>query len=509
MAGPHTAQAIYSKSDTEKIIIDTIPRVAEITIDGQIYLPDELPASFDWSTDSDHIISIPKIVAEGPTTRFVFDSWKDQDSSVLRTVKVTDQKAHFIALYKTQHYLKPITEYGDVIGAGWIDEGSTAKFELESEYVLDKQNENIRYVFDSWNQGDYLNKATNSIDITQPTTVQATWDVEYKLQIETNIPDYNLFGSGWYIKGKQIALIAQENLESPSADIKYVFEKWISKGSNPVIIPNAQSPTTTITVEEPYVIEAKYKKSYQINAWTPYGSATGAGFYDEGTVTEIAVTSTAIVVDPNKVRKVFTGWDSHGAKVMNLNNADDVELENAGLVPGGQNLLLFVSGPTNVTANWKTQYYLDVQSSEAQTTGSGWYDVGRMAQIAVKAPSIPPGLWSSQVFDKWSGDIEGQTINERVIMNKPKTVVAEWREDSSPGIINGIILAAVGIVGAVIYTKTHKMNFIKNARKELSEQKPFDSFFNLRKQRPQYDPTPSFVAKQGKAKSIVDWLLGR
>jgi len=509
MESSHTAVAIYEKSDTERIIVDTIPRIAEVTIDGEIYLPGELPASFDWNTGSDHIISISKIVEKSPTTRYVFDSWKDRDDSILRTVSVTDDTSDFIALYKTQHLLKPITGYGQVIGGGWQDEGSSVNFELESEYVIDKKNEDIRHVFSSWNMGDYPNKISNSIDILQPTTVQAKWDEEFRLKIITNVPDYNVFGTGWYPQGKQIALITQDNLESPKSDIKYVFEKWVSIGPNPVIIPNAHSPTTTIRVDEPFIIEAKYKKSFQINAWTQYGNANGAGFYDEGSVAEISVSNTAVIVDPNKVRKVFTGWNTFSARIVDLGN-DDIDLESAGLVPGGQNLLLFVEGPANVTANWKTQYYLKVQSSEGATSGAGWYDIGRMAQIGIKSSTTPPGLWSAQVFEKWTGDLESDSIKSRVVMNKPKTIVAEWREDNSPGIINALILGGVSVVGVVIYQKTHKMSFLKNGIKELKkDQKPFDAFFNTRKRTPQYDTTPSFVQKKNKASSIIDWLLGR
>ena len=504
----HSADAIYEKSATEKIKVDAIPRVAEITIDGEIYLPDELPATFDWASGSEHIISVPKIVAETPTTRYVFDSWKDQDDSVLRTVTVSDEKEDFIALFKTQHYLKPITEYGVTIGGGWKDEGSTVQFGLESEYALDKKNENIRYVFNSWNLGDYSNKLENSIDVIQPTTVEANWDVEYRLKVKSNVPDYEPFGTGWYPQGKQIALIAEENLESPNADIKYVFEKWVSTGPNPIIVPNSHSPTTTVTVNEPYEIEAHYKKSYQVNAWSQFGSPIGAGFYDEGTVAEISMSQTAIMVDPQKVRKVFTGWNTHGARVMDFSGTDP-ELEGAGVVPNGQNLLVFVDSPTNVTAEWKTQYFLTVQSTEGEVSGSGWYDVGRLAQISVKKPSVPPGMWSTVVFDEWTGDLESKDPNDRVVMNKPKVIIAQWREDNSPGFVNALILGGVAAVGVVIYTKTNKMAFLHKDKKKTADQKPFDQFFNLRKKKPKYDPAPAFVEKQGKGKSIMDWLLGK
>ena len=50
----HDIVAIYEKSDTKFTKIDSIPRIADITIDGEIYLSNELPAKFNWELDSDH-----------------------------------------------------------------------------------------------------------------------------------------------------------------------------------------------------------------------------------------------------------------------------------------------------------------------------------------------------------------------------------------------------------------------------------------------------------------------
>ena len=71
----HEAVAVYEKSQSGQILIDAIPRITEITIDGTIYLPQELPVSFDWETGSEHIISVPEIVKESTNTRYVFDFW--------------------------------------------------------------------------------------------------------------------------------------------------------------------------------------------------------------------------------------------------------------------------------------------------------------------------------------------------------------------------------------------------------------------------------------------------
>lgn len=499
MDAEHTAVAVYSKEIGGSIIIDTIPRISEITVDGTIYLPDELPISFSWADGSTHIISAPGIISDSPETRYVFDSWKDKNTEKDRTITIGSDTQEVIALFKTQHYLKPITEYGRVIGGGWQDEGRTAQFELESDIVIDKKDDNMRYVFDSWDFGDYQNSASNSVDIIQPVTVKAKWTPQYRLSLQTTIPDYDLFGTGWYEQGKQVALIAEEELESSDSDIKYVFDKWVSKGPNPVIIPNAQSPSTTITIDQPYVIEATYKESYRVNVWSQYGTPIGGGFYPKGEIATITLSQNDVVVQPNKIRKVFEGWNTFGARTMN----PDVSKDSADSV--ARNLLIIVDKPLNITTNWQTQYYLDVQSQEGTAKGAGWYDVGRMIPISIDQRSTPPGMWSSKVFDRWTGDIESTDMNERIIMSEPKTVIAEWKVDNTPGIVNGVILAGVAGMAAVIYTKTQKGK--SKSEKTLSrENLPFEKFLSLRS-KPAPDNSPSFYSKP--KKNILDWLLGR
>jgi len=498
MDNSHSAIAVYSKDLAGSIIVDTIPRVSEITVDGTIYLPDELPLSFSWLDGSTHILNAPSIIKESPGTRYVFDSWKDKNTESDRTVKVSSGTLEYVVLYKTQHFLKPITEYGTVVGGGWQDAGKSTTFELESDIVLDKKDDNLRYIFDSWDFGDYVNSPSNSVDLTEPVTVKATWTPQYKLDIKTSIPDYNTFGTGWYEQGKQIALIAEPELESSDSDTKYVFDKWVSKGSNPVLIPNAQQASTSITIEQPYIIEATYKESYRVNVWSQYGDPLGGGFYPSGEIAEISLAQSEVVIQPNQIKKVFGGWNTFDARTMN----QDIAFDQAD--PASPKLLIFVDHPLNVTTNWKTQYYLDVQSQEGKAKGSGWYDIGRMVPLSVDQRSTPPGMWSSKTFDKWSGDLESTDMNERIIMTEPKTVIAEWKTDNTPGIINGAILAGVGGMAALIYTKTQK-NKTKSIKTLSMENLPFEKFLSLRKKSP--ENTPSFYNKP--KRNILNWLLGK
>jgi hypothetical protein len=508
MDSDHTVEAVFDRSNlVGGIIVDSIPRVIDITVDGKIYLASELPLSFNWEEGSEHVIMIVPTLNKDPNTRYKFDSWKDKNTQAYRTITV--QKGdEFIALYKTQYLLKSIVDHGIVEGAGWHDAGTGVNFSLENEIVLDERNDDIRYVFNSWSQGDYPNSAENYIDLVNPVALKSNWNKEYKLTLTSNVPDYEPPNANWYLEGKNVVLVAENSIESPQSNVKYVFQEWATKGNNPVIIPNNHSPSTSIIMENPYMVEAHYAESYRVNVWTPFSTAIGGGFYDNGKIAEIKMQQTDLIIEDNKIRKIFTGWNSGNAKTMDFAAAD---LDPEGKPIGKQNLVVFVDKPLNITANWKTQYYLDIQTTEGKVSGSGWYDVGKLARIEARTPSIEQSLWSATVFDKWVGDFESTSLKDQMIMNSPKTVIAEWKEDKSPGIINSLILAGLVGFGIFVYSKTHtKISAGRKHVKELiDEAKPFETFFNLRKRSPQMDQHPSFYQKPKKKKAIINWLLGK
>jgi len=144
------------------------------------------------------------------------------------------------------------------------------------------------------------------------------------------------------------------------------------------------------------------------------------------------------------------------------------------------------------------------------TTGEGWYDVGKIARLAMQTPTTSQSFWSSNVFDGWIGDYEDDSTHGTVIMNKPKTIIAQWKQDSSPGIYNSAILAGLALAGIVIYSKTHhRISFGKNVKELIDESKPFEKFFLLRKKSESLDQHPSFYKKPKKKKAILNWLLGK
>lgn len=97
------------------------------------------------------------------------------------------------------------------------------------------------------------------------------------------------------------------------------------------------------------------------------------------------------------------------------------------------------------TANYATHYYLTVESDYGQPEGEGWYSSGSMATISVASSE---GAIIRQVFIGWSGDYSGNTASASVIMDVPRTVVANWKTDYMQ--LYMIIGGGVIVVGALI-----------------------------------------------------------
>lgn len=105
-------------------------------------------------------------------------------------------------------------------------------------------------------------------------------------------------------------------------------------------------------------------------------------------------------------RLVFRGWSGVGQSSLSFS--------------------VLVSQPTELTAVFKRQYYLQVRSQFGEPVGEGWYDEGEEVRFHVSSPQYTsPG--ERCVFDSWSGDYRGDKPTGELILNRPSKVSAQWK----------------------------------------------------------------------------------
>ncbi|GBF09367.1 hypothetical protein apy_10920 [Aeropyrum pernix] len=189
-----------------------------------------------------------------------FSGWRVESGAVDPTVDLNSRTlslkviapATLVAQYERYYYVEVLTPVGEAEGTGYYREGDIA---VASVPEIVEASEDTRYVFTGWT-GDLESPSPRlAIKVEKPLKIVATWKAQYKVDVESNIPEIqNLEGDGWYSLGEKARLNAPQTVSS-SYGIKYVFAGW--RGDY-----NSSKPSDEVTVTGPMKIEAVYVKSY-------------------------------------------------------------------------------------------------------------------------------------------------------------------------------------------------------------------------------------------------------
>ncbi len=123
---------------------------------------------------------------------------------------------------------------------------------------------------------------------------------------------------------------------------------------------------------------------------------------------------------------------------------------------------IYVAGQLELSAMYRIQYFLSVESAHGETVGSGWYTAGMNASFAAmetsssETPRTDAG--TPLRFSHWSGDSDSSSFSSWIIMDQPKRVIANWVTDtqemtqnsqlagmSAVLLLSSLVLAAVGL----------------------------------------------------------------
>jgi hypothetical protein len=93
---------------------------------------------------------------------------------------------------------------------------------------------------------------------------------------------------------------------------------------------------------------------------------------------------------------------------------------------------IFVDTDLTMTAEYVTQYYLTVKKNPSYVgavTGQDWYNSGTTAVATCTSPwYYTPTSSYRYVFVNWTGDAFGNSTTLYILMNSPKTVTANYKE---------------------------------------------------------------------------------
>ncbi|MHC3129498.1 MAG: DNRLRE domain-containing protein [Candidatus Bathyarchaeota archaeon] len=289
--------------------------------------------------------------------------------------------------------------------------------QVESEY------EGTRYFFTSWSDGNNLSSRTMIISEFVLTSYTANYQTQYYLSVDS---DYGSpAGEGWYDSGSTSSFEVASTV-AVSEGTRVAFTRWSGDSSS-------TSSSSTLVMDAPKQVSAEWQTQYYLSVDVdPLGivSLSGEGWYDEGSaaLTENAPSTCS---GGEGTRYIFETW-----------KVDDV-------AEGSNPISVLMDSPHSVVASYRTQYYLTVVSQHVPTEGEGWYDKDSEASFSVKSPQ---GLVIQNVFTRWSGDSISTSQSATILMNGPKTLTANWREEYTQLFII-LIVAALAIISIVAVRK--------------------------------------------------------
>jgi len=141
----------------------------------------------------------------GSGKRYVFAGWEGASISTSSSVGlVVDGPKTLTAKWKTQYYVKLISDLGSVEGENWYDSGTTATVRtVATELPGNGQGE--RFVFRGWT-GDIQSQQTSvTFTVTAPKTITVNWVKQYYVSASTPF-SYFIGGNDWYDEGSQVTL---------------------------------------------------------------------------------------------------------------------------------------------------------------------------------------------------------------------------------------------------------------------------------------------------------------
>lgn len=259
-----------------------------------------------------HRIIIDKYIDIGDKSRLRFIKWSDGDKKNVKTINLKDDYSSIVlkATYFLQYYLTVLSDYGDVYGNGWYDNGSTVEVGVSKPII--SLSKDCRLILKGWSVNNSFIEKSGSIilQISSPVTVKAIWKKQYYVRIDSV---YEVYGEGWYEEGENIKIGVLNSPIYISNDTRVKFDAWII--DNQVV---SRSLEYQFNVNRPINIIAKWSKEYYINIISKINiPVEGCGWYKHGAKATIKILSTK--KDLIFYYYEFAGWMDENGTIVSTN----------------------------------------------------------------------------------------------------------------------------------------------------------------------------------------------
>lgn len=306
--------------------------------------------------------------------------------------------------FTAQYYININSTHGASATSQWINQGGnvTASVTSPTEVTLGDH----QWICDGYSLDGGSSKNSTSytfVNIQAPHTLVFSWKLQYWIQINSlhGLPT----ASSWANANENFTASVTSPVDILSGDHQWVCSGYQTDGGSPT-----QATTCTLTaIASAHSITFDWKIQFYLTVISAHGVPLGSGWYDS-TATANSILSSGTVSGGTGVQYIFTGWST---------DASGTDLTSSSLQ---------MNGPKTATANWKTQYYLTVNSPYGIVGGAGWHDSGAPIFATVTPSTVAGSNGTQYVLTQWTGDSSGTASpSQTITMNGPKMATANWK----------------------------------------------------------------------------------
>ena len=403
-----------------------------VTVDSVNYNVAGLPVDFWWDQSTNHNFAFASPLTVNASKQYAWSSTSGLSTLQSGTLTIS-ASGSVTGNYIVQNCVTfdqvgassdftstVVTVDGSPYGVGALSVsfywqlGTVHSFAFQSPLVVTANGK--QYVWTSTSGLSTLQ--SGSINVTSFGSIIGHYKTQYYLNVTTSPSGLGSpSGSGWYDDGTYVSISAEQYLPGGS---RWRFAGWTTGDMSEITSPS--SPSTTVLVDMGKTVTANYVHQYLIT----FGQ-TGLASDASGTV--VTVNSTALTYSGLP----YSVWVDVG-EIINYSYEATVSSTMSGKqfsLTGvtGSSSPITVNADTNVTGNYKTQFYLTVTSPYGVTGGQGWYDSGATAYATLNTGTIDHGNGTRHAFTNWNGDASGTNYAQSnpITMNAAKTALAQWK----------------------------------------------------------------------------------
>ena len=248
--------------------------------------------------------------------------------------------------------------------------------------------------------GNLVNYFETGSGLPQPSNGQQLWELGFNLNILSKYG--NISGINQYLAYHDVKITAPLAIYlSPNS--RESFSNWTGYGSGAY---SGTSPSHNITLFSNVTEIANWERQYLFNLTSPFGKATGYGWYEANSIVNYSLNTSDIYINDTS-RWNFENW-SNGATSISSN--------------------MILSRPYSIYAIWQKQYFLNATSPFGGVNGTGWYNQNSSATVSLS--NLYHNISSTERLAFYSWSTGNRSAKISMAMDAPNKISAIFKNQS-------------------------------------------------------------------------------